>query len=202
MVSALADYGVIGGALTASAIRWPERVAVIDELGSLTYAELDRRSTALANAWCDKGLRAGGGVAVLVRNHRGFLDAVCAAGKCGARIALLNNDFAGPQILEVVDREGIELLVHIVVPVMLARILDAEPEPTAQHDLSALRVIFVAGSQLGAAMCTRATAAFGPVLYNLYGSTEVFSATIATPADLRAEPGCVGRPVRGAVVPG
>src|SRR6185436_6397216 len=34
----------------------------------------------------------------------------------------------------------------------------------------------------------------GPVLYNLYGSTEVAWATIATPEDLRAAPGTVGRP--------
>jgi fatty-acyl-CoA synthase len=38
------------------------------------------------------------------------------------------------------------------------------------------------------------------VVYNLYGSTEVAYATIATPEDLAAEPGCVGRVVRGAMV--
>jgi fatty-acyl-CoA synthase len=41
---------------------------------------------------------------------------------------------------------------------------------------------------------------FGDVLYNLYGSTEVAWATIATPADLRAAPGTAGRPPRGTVV--
>jgi fatty-acyl-CoA synthase len=75
--------------------------------------------------------------------------------------------------------------------------LDRTP---SDHDLSALRIIFVAGSQLGAALCTRAMDEFGPVIYNLYGSTEVAYASIATPADLAEEPGCVGRVVRGAVV--
>jgi fatty-acyl-CoA synthase len=42
--------------------------------------------------------------------------------------------------------------------------------------------------------------AFGDVLYNLYGSTEVAWATIATPEDLRAAPGTAGRPPRGTVV--
>jgi fatty-acyl-CoA synthase len=37
----------------------------------------------------------------------------------------------------------------------------------------------------------------GDVVYNLYGSTEVAWATIATPEDLRAAPGCAGRPPRG-----
>ena len=41
---------------------------------------------------------------------------------------------------------------------------------------------------------------FGEVLYNLYGSTEVAWATIATPADLRAAPGTAGRPPMGTVV--
>ena len=41
---------------------------------------------------------------------------------------------------------------------------------------------------------------FGDVLYNLYGSTEVAWATIATPEDLRAAPGTAGRPPRGTVV--
>ena len=41
---------------------------------------------------------------------------------------------------------------------------------------------------------------FGDVLYNLYGSTEVAWATIATPEDLRAAPGTAGRPPLGTVV--
>jgi fatty-acyl-CoA synthase len=41
---------------------------------------------------------------------------------------------------------------------------------------------------------------FGDNLYNLYGSTEVAWATIATPEDLRAAPGTAGRPPRGTAV--
>jgi fatty-acyl-CoA synthase len=41
---------------------------------------------------------------------------------------------------------------------------------------------------------------FGEHLYNLYGSTEVAWATIATPRDLREAPGTVGKPPRGSVV--
>jgi fatty-acyl-CoA synthase len=41
---------------------------------------------------------------------------------------------------------------------------------------------------------------FGDNVYNLYGSTEVSWATVATPEDLRAAPGTAGRPPRGTVV--
>ncbi len=51
-------------------------------------------------------------MAILARNHRGFLDAIFAAAKCGARIVLLNTSFAGPQIREVAEREGTDLLVY------------------------------------------------------------------------------------------
>ena len=88
----------------------------------------------------------------------------------------------------------------IVVPTMLRRILDLGPEALADHDLSALRIVFVGGSQLGSALATRALQALGPVVYNMYGSTEVAYATIATPADLAIQPGCVGAVVPGSVV--
>ena len=42
--------------------------------------------------------------------------------------------------------------------------------------------------------------AFGDVIYNLYGSTEVAWATIATPEDLNAAPGSAGKPPRGTIV--
>ena len=88
------------------------RPAIIDELGAVSYKQLDRRSNAIANCWREHGLVPGEGVAILARNHRGFLDAVFAAAKCGARVILLNTSFAGPQIREVAEREGTDLLVY------------------------------------------------------------------------------------------
>ncbi len=335
-------FGLLGGAIVAGGIRHGDRAAVIDERGELSYAQLDQRSSALANAWRHRGLKAGEGVAILVRNHRGFLEAVFAAAKCGARIILLNTSFAGPQIREVAQREGTDLLVFddeyeellgdvelprgrwrawteegskssdrtldeaidgaetkappkpgtppritiltsgttgtpkgaprseprslaliggllskvpfkarevtelcvpmfhalgfmqaivgiglgstlvirrrfdpettldslqehratgmVVVPVMLRRMVDLGREAFDGRDLSALRIIFVSGSALGVDLTKRATELFGPIVYNLYGSTEVAYATIATPEDQRAAPASVGKVVRGSVV--
>ena len=105
-------YGMLAGAITASAIRHGDHTALIDERGELSYKDLDARINALANAWRERGLEPGEGVAILVRNHRGFLESVFAAAKCGARIILLNTSFAGPQIREVAEREGTDLLVY------------------------------------------------------------------------------------------
>ncbi len=88
----------------------------------------------------------------------------------------------------------------IVVPVMLQRIMDLGPQTLARYDTSALKVIAVSGSVLPGDLACRAMDAFGEVVYNLYGSTEVAWATIATPADLRAAPGTAGRPPQGTVV--
>ena len=105
-------YGLLGGAVVAGGLRHGDRAVMIDERGELSYRELDERTNALANAWREHGLGAGEGVAILARNHRGFLEAVFAAAKCGARIVLLNTSFAGPQIREVAQREGTDLLVY------------------------------------------------------------------------------------------
>ena len=342
MLLAFERHGMLAGAVTIGAIRHGDRIAVHDERGELSYKQLDERSTALANAWRERGLEPGEGVAILVRNHRGFLDSVFAAAKCGAKIILLNTSFAGPQIREVADREGTDLLVYddeyadtlegvdpprgryrawtdddgepaedtldaliaegsdkappkpgtspriviltsgttgtpkgaprgeprslalvggllskvpfrarettelcvpmfhalgfahmalglalgsklvlarhfdpeaalesleknqvtamVVVPVMLQRILELGEEALKARDLGSLRIIFVGGSQLGAETAKRALKAFGPVVYNLYGSTEVSYATIATPEELKAEPATVGGVVRGSIV--
>ncbi len=338
---AFEHFGLLAGTIAIGAIRHGDRVAVRDERGDVTYKELDERSNALANAWRGQGLKAGDGVAILVRNHRGFLDALFAAAKCGARIVLLNTSFAGPQIREVAGREGTDLLVYddeygqmlrdiepphgrwrawtddddhaddtiealirgastaeppkpstapkiviltsgttgtpkgaprseprslslvggllgrvpfragettelcapmfhalgiatmalglalgstlvvrrrfdpeqtldsiegnkatalIVVPVMLHRILELGDDVIGRRDLSSLRIIFVSGSQFGVELAKRALKTFGPVVYNMYGSTEISYAAIATPDDLKQEPGTVGRVVRGSVV--
>ncbi len=328
---------------TASAIRFPDQVAIIDELGTLTFEEVHQRSNALAHALLADGIEEGDNVAILCRNHRGFVDAVVALSKVGANALFLNTMFAGPQITEVCEREGPVALVYdhefedlvgdactgrkryvawhdagdaepsgpliedliaggdtsdvrppsekgriviltsgttgtpkganrkqpesldpaaalfskiplkareptmiaaplfhswgfahftlglglsstlvlrrrfdpedmlsataqhqctalAVVPVMLQRTLELPVETLRRYDLSALRVIAASGSALPGDLATRVMDTFGDVLYNLYGSTEVAWATIATPADMRAAPGTAGLPPRGTIV--
>jgi acyl-CoA synthetase (AMP-forming)/AMP-acid ligase II len=327
---------------TISAIRHPGHLAIIDELGTLTFADVHRRTNALAHGLAEAGVKQGDGVAIMCRNHRGFIDAVVALSKLGADALYLNTAFAGPQIADVVKREGPAALIYdaefenlvrdagegrkrfiawhdgdeqpsgplleeliaggdtsdvrppsekgrvviltsgttgspkgaqrkqpesldpaaalfskiplragertmiaapmfhswgfvhftlgmglgstlvlrrkfdpedtlsataqhectalIVVPVMLQRILELPAETIEKYDLSALRVIAASGSALPGEMAIRLMDRFGDVLYNLYGSTEVAWATIATPEDLRAAPGTAGRAPRGTVV--
>ena len=88
----------------------------------------------------------------------------------------------------------------IVVPVMMQRILQLPGETLARYALPGLRVTAASGSALPGPLAERWMDQFGDNLYNLYGSTEVAWATIATPEDLRAAPGTAGRPPRGTVV--
>jgi fatty-acyl-CoA synthase len=342
IVRAFERHGLLASSIAIGAIRHPDRVAIRDEHGDLTYRELHEHANAVANGFRQRGLRAGDGVAILLRNHRGFLEAVFGAILCGARVILLNTSFAGPQLREVAEREGTDLLVHddefativegveprfgrfrawvddpdltdgetldaliagapvtsppkagrpaklviltsgttgtpkgaprdeprsfaivggllsriplragettelttpmfhtlglagvalglalgstmvvhrkfdpevtldslaanrvtamVVVPVMLQRLVDLGEAEITSRDLRSLRVIFVSGSAVGPSLVRRTTNAFGPVLYNLYGSTEVAEASIATPDDLALDPATVGRPPRGTIV--
>jgi len=298
--------GAAGGC-AVSAARDPDGLAVIDERGTLTFAELDARAERIA-----AGLRGELGVtgsrpprdlAVMCRNHRGFVEAMLTASRLGADLLLLNTDFPGPQLGEppagaaTLDalaasraptppapptpgslvilssgttgapkgaaREpsasatlgpltslleqmtphardpivigppifhgfglaflGLALFIgapvvlcrrfdplaaleavathratHLVgVPVMLQRILALPPDERARHDTSTLRAVGSAGAPLAPDVATAFMDAFGDVLFNLYGSTEVGFASLAGPADLRAAPGTVGRPPRG-----
>ena len=88
----------------------------------------------------------------------------------------------------------------VVVPVMIQRILELDDEVLDRYDLSKVRAVPVSGSALPGALSDRWMDHFGENLYNLYGSTEVAWATIATPRDLREAPGTAGRPPRGSVV--
>ncbi len=342
ILSLLARWGTSPGGTTGlAAIRDPDGIAVRDELGDLSFEQVHRRTNALARSLADLGVKTGDGVGIMCRNHRGFVDASMASAKLGASLLYLNTAFAGPQLVEVMEREGSEVLIYdeeftglleglseditrivawrddaetggydleeliergdrsdlsrpeqdarfviltsgttgtpkgaqrssptgitgaaslfdripyrvgetmmiaapmfhswgflhfmvglatgstlvmqrrfdpeetlrataenraqvlAVVPVMMQRILELPEETLDSYDLSSLRITAASGSALPGEMAIRWMDLFGDNVYNLYGSTEVAYATIASPEDLRAAPGTAGRPPRGTIV--
>ena len=347
MAADIRKWGEFGMLPSHNARRAPNKAALIDEEGELTYKELDEAVHAVANGLIAKGVHGGDGVAILARNHRWFVIANYGAARVGARIILLNSEFSGPQIKEVAEREGAKVIIYddeytkavstaepalgklralgvnpdtdepsgstdetlaeliarsskapapkaskhasiiiltsgttgtpkganrstpptlapvggilshvpfkagevtslpspmfhalgylhatlamflgstlvlrrkfkpplvlediekhkatamVVVPVMLSRILDAVEKMDKKPDLSSLRIVFVSGSQLGAELASRALSDLGPVIYNMYGSTEIAFATIAGPKDLERNAATVGPVVKGVKV--
>ena len=340
IVRSLRDWGMgPAGGFTTLAVRAPDQVGVIDELGELTFGQLHERSNALARGLRELGVGEGDSVAVLCRNHRGFLDATLAVAKLGADLLYLNTAFAAPQLGEVCEREdpaaiiydeefdqlvadakidvpkihawqdtetdlptlekliashstedltppkrrgrsviltsgttgtpkgaqrsegsldaGVALLsrlplkrgwrTHIaaplfhtwgwahmalamllgstivlrrkfdpegalaavtehdcdsfvVIPVMLQRILQLPEETLRSYDFSNVKVVAASGSALPGDLGTSWMDHFGDPLYNIYGSTEVAWATIASPQDLRDAPGTAGKPPHATVV--
>ena len=303
----------------AGAARHPDRVAILDDEGPLTFREVDERSSRTAAVLRARGVREGDAVGLLARNGRGFVETAVALAKCGADVVYLGTSTASSVLREVLEREGAELCVHdadvdpplpdavtteelaraagdeglsapawvgrtarqvimtsgttgvprgaarsggrvedaaamlsrlplrarettviaapvfhawglgqlvlamvlgstavlsrrfdpdqvlrqveqhratalVVVPVLLDRILAADP---SRYDTSSLRVIASSGGALPGDLVARTHAAFGPVLYSLYGSTEVAYAAVATPEDLQRDPRSAGRPPRG-----
>jgi fatty-acyl-CoA synthase len=108
----LNSLGQLGAAAPTAALRYGDRTGLIDELGSLTFRELNQRSDALACALRDRGVGEQDCIGILCRNHRGFIDITFAAAKLGARALYLNTDFGGPQLRDACAREGVTLLVH------------------------------------------------------------------------------------------
>ena len=338
---ALKDWGTgPAGGFTAMALLDPQRTAVVDELGSLTFGDLHRRSNALARALGELGVSAGDSVALMCRNHRGFVDATIAAAKLGADLLYLNTAFAGPQLVDVLEREKPTVVVHdaefgpvlekadvgirvlawsdgepgegqhtlesliaahpdddvepasrhgriviltsgttgtpkgaprsdagidaavsllsrmplkygwrthiaaplfhtwgfahfalamllgstmvlrrrfepeaclqvtteercdslVVIPVMLQRIMGLPEDALAPYDLAGVKVVASSGSALPGDLAMEWMDHFGDNLYNIYGSTEVAYASIATPQDLREAPSAAGKPPHATVV--
>jgi len=102
----------LASAVALNALRDGDRIALIDELGPLTHAELHERTNRLAHALADRGVGEGDGLALLCRDSRFFVEGALAAAKLGADLLLLNTGFSGPQVREVLEREGATALVH------------------------------------------------------------------------------------------
>lgn len=104
---------------------------------------------------------------------------------------VLHRRFEPTAVLDALTRHRCAAL--FAVPVMLQRLLETPPPDPRPP----LRVVAVSGSALPGELAPRFMDVYGDVLYNLYGSTEVSWASIATPAELRRAPNCAGRPPKG-----
>ncbi len=95
------------------AARHPERAAIADDRGEVSYAELDRRGAAIATGLRDGfGVGPGAPLAVMCRNHSGFVEAIVAGSRLGADLLLLSTDFPAPQLAKVLERERPAAVVH------------------------------------------------------------------------------------------
>jgi acyl-CoA synthetase (AMP-forming)/AMP-acid ligase II len=103
--------GITSG-FASAAQRCPDRPGLVDELGTLTWRQLDERCDALAAAL--QGLPGGSpkAIGIMCRNHRGFVEALVAANRIGADVLLLNTSFAGPAMADVVAREGVDTVIY------------------------------------------------------------------------------------------
>jgi fatty-acyl-CoA synthase len=99
-------------AIRIAAIKHGARPFIVDEAGSLGFDQVDLRTNSLARALSRMGVGEGDGIAIMCRNHRGFVESNLAASKLGATALFLNTMFSGPQLAEVVEREGPKLLIH------------------------------------------------------------------------------------------
>lgn len=99
------------GGYASLAIRTPDAVGIIDERGQLTWGELHRRTNALARGLAAQGVGEGDAVAIMCRNHRGFIEASVAVAKLGADVLYLNTAFSGPQLVELLERDKPQALV-------------------------------------------------------------------------------------------
>jgi len=100
------------GAYGLAAIRYPDRAAIIDERGALTFAEVHSRTDALARALRASAIDDRDTVAIMCRNHRGFIEATVACSKLGANIVYLDPAAAPSVIAKVIDREDPSTLIY------------------------------------------------------------------------------------------
>ncbi|WP_067715968.1 acyl-CoA synthetase [Nocardia yamanashiensis] len=105
-------FGPFAGALIHGANTNPRGAAIVDELGEMTFEQIDKQSSAFARGLAAQGLQPGDVIGVLARDHRGMVLSLVAAGKLGVRAVLMNTGFAKPQFTDVAARENVKAVLH------------------------------------------------------------------------------------------
>lgn len=85
-----------------------------------------------------------------------------------------------------------QITAAIVVPLMLQRMLNHDPAA-----LASLRCLIAGSAALNPALATATLDQLGPILFNLYGTSEAGFALMAGPELLRRKPQTIGTPLPG-----
>jgi acyl-CoA synthetase (AMP-forming)/AMP-acid ligase II len=104
---------------------------------------------------------------------------------------VLRRKFQAEQVLADIDQYRADVLV--VVPLMMQRLVDADPTAIEKTDVSSLKITASSGSALAGDLATHFMDTFTDSVYNFYGATETGWVSVASPDDLRAAPGTAGR---------
>ena len=96
--------------LAISAARWPDRTAIIDDDGALSYREVRARTDGLANELVRNGVGPGQAVGVMCRNGRNFVTAVFAAASVGADVVLVNTEFRSNSLAGALSAHQIRIM--------------------------------------------------------------------------------------------
>ncbi|AZA08590.1 Long-chain-fatty-acid--CoA ligase [Corynebacterium pseudopelargi] len=89
----------------------PDRVALIDDDGQLTYKELIEEAEKLARALHQRGCHSGANVAVMALNGRGVILPLIARQMAGFNIFLINGNSSAVQIEEYLDFHDIKAMI-------------------------------------------------------------------------------------------
>ncbi|MFM7169029.1 MAG: AMP-binding protein [Planctomycetaceae bacterium] len=110
----------------------------------------------------------------------------------GAEVHLMQR-FDAVQACQRIAAGRLELIT--VVPLMLQRLLKTQPDA-----LGSLRCVISGGAMLSPTLARQCLDLHGPVLFNLYGTSEGGVAAIAGPSQLGLKPESIGREIRGVTV--
>lgn len=112
----------------------------------------------------------------------------------GGSVVVLER-FDAERVLEVIESERITCA--FMVPTMLRRLVDLPAQRRSVRDTSSLRWVLSGAAALSTDTAVRFQDAFGPILYNFYGSTETGLVTLAEPEHHGRYPGTIGRLLYG-----
>jgi len=96
--------------LRNAARQWPQRPAVYDEWGTITFDSLYKETEALKKQLSALGLKKGMGLALKARNGRAFIVGLFAGIGCGAVVMPMAHQLKRPEMEEILSESGIQVL--------------------------------------------------------------------------------------------